>query len=59
MYYSVGPKDVEEDYLVDHTVIMYLINAEGEFCEYFGQNKSAGEVASIITANMAKKKFGK
>lgn len=57
VYYSEGPKDSDEDYIVDHTVIMYLLSPDGEFCEYFGQNKSAGEIASGITALMAKHKL--
>ena len=56
VYYSSGPKDDDSDYLVDHTVIMYLIDSSGDFCEYFGQTKSAGEIASTITALMVKKK---
>ncbi|CAK8682940.1 protein SCO1 homolog, mitochondrial-like [Clavelina lepadiformis] len=54
VYYSAGPKDNDDDYLVDHTVIMYLVDDKGEFCEYFGQTKSAGEIASTITATMVK-----
>ena len=56
VYYSAGPKDEESDYLVDHTVIMYLIDDDGEFCQYYGQNRSAGEIASNITATVIKKK---
>lgn len=57
VYYAEGPDDDDGDYLVDHTVIMYLINDEGEFCEYFGQNKSAGEISNKVTAIMSKKKM--
>ncbi|XP_039273242.2 protein SCO1 homolog, mitochondrial-like [Styela clava] len=54
VYYAEGPKDSEDDYIVDHTVIMYLLNPDGEFCEYFGQNKSAGEMSSSISSIMLK-----
>jgi len=52
VYYSKGPKDEDDDYLVDHSIIMYLLNDRGEFCEYFGQVKSAGEIASSILDHM-------
>jgi len=29
---------------VDHSIIQYLVDPEGNFCEYFGQNKTASEV---------------
>jgi len=54
VYYSKGPLDDDDDYLVDHSIIMYLINSKGEYCEYFGQSKSAGEVASKILSIMKK-----
>ena len=56
VYYSAGPKDEESDYLVDHSVIMYLLDEDGEFSHYFGQNKSAGEMSSTITAAIYKKR---
>jgi len=55
VYYSAGPRDKHNDYIVDHTIIMYLIDPDGQFCEYFGQNKTSDEVADII--HMAQVKY--
>lgn len=37
---------------VDHTVIMYLVDPEGNFVDYFGQNKNAEEIASATAIHM-------
>jgi protein SCO1/2 len=54
VYYSVGPKDEENDYIVDHTIISYLINPNGELVDYFGQTKQAEEMEATIMFHMSK-----
>merc|ERR1712086_57265 len=34
----------EDEYLVDHSIVMYLINPEGEFEEFFTQSAESEEV---------------
>ncbi|TGZ73228.1 hypothetical protein CRM22_001646 [Opisthorchis felineus] len=53
IYYSAGPKDVDGDYIVDHTVVMYLLDPNGEFCTYYGQVKPVPEIYRDILAKMA------
>lgn len=49
VYFSTPPNAKPiDDYLVDHSIFVYLMDPNGEFVEAFGQSVSAGEVAAKI-----------
>ena len=48
VYYSQSKPDSDNDYLVDHTIITYLVNPKGEFVDYYGKNKNVAQVSAGI-----------
>jgi protein SCO1/2 len=45
--------DSDDDYLVDHTIITYLMNPDGALAAFFGQASTAPEVADKIQGHIA------
>jgi len=54
VYYSKPIEDESDDYLVDHTIIMYLMDPEFQFAQYFGQFMTAPEMAQGMAETMEK-----
>jgi len=49
VYFSTPPNaDPEGDYLVDHSIFVYLMDPEGKFVEAFGQSTTEQEVIEKI-----------
>lgn len=48
VYYSKPPESDNPDYLVDHSIMTYLIDPEGGFAAYYGQNVTAEAIADAI-----------
>jgi len=49
VYFSTPPNaDPKGDYLVDHSIFVYLMDPKGEFVEAFGQNVGQEEIEAKI-----------
>lgn len=51
VYYN-KTNDAGDDYLVDHSIITYLINPEGKFVTFYGKNYTKEEMAGSIADHL-------
>lgn len=54
VYFNEGPRDDDNDYIVDHTIVMYLINPEGEFVTFFGKTPTPMDICNRVLVEMTK-----
>ncbi|GFE53052.1 SCO1 [Babesia ovis] len=55
VYYNPGIKATDQDYLIDHSIIHYLLDENGEFLEFYSKNASAKDIADDIAKIVQKR----
>ena len=48
--YYTKTNDDPKDYLVDHSIIMYLLDPRGQFIAFYGKNYGMQELADKLVA---------
>ncbi|NXR24819.1 SCO2 protein, partial [Cinclus mexicanus] len=52
VYVSAGPRDADGDYVVDHSVLTFLVDPDGMFRDCYGRSRTAEEVARSVRSHM-------
>lgn len=48
VYASPGPKDQDGDYIVDHSILIYLISPDGLFLDYYNRMKNQDQITQSV-----------
>uniref|UniRef100_A0A8C3XF84 Synthesis of cytochrome C oxidase 2 n=1 Tax=Cyanoderma ruficeps TaxID=181631 RepID=A0A8C3XF84_9PASS len=52
VYVSAGPRDPDGDYVVDHSVLTFLLDPDGILRDWYGRARTAQEVARSVRGHM-------
>lgn len=52
VYVSAGPRDADGDYVVDHSVLTFLLDPDGILRDCYGRSRTAEELARSVRAHM-------
>lgn len=55
VYFSKVNEDEDGDYLVDHSIVMYLMSPEGKFLDFFTQRMQVSDIVDKIMKHMNSK----